>query len=89
MENIPAIPPHSFRVTLNQTSPGERLDAVLMEGLRAQDQNQKLKAISRAQFKVLFAEKKIQIKGQNAKPSSTLAKGTTYVDILGYESDSK
>jgi len=53
-----------------------------MEALRSQDENSSLKALSRAAFKKLFKEKKILIKGQPAKPSSELAAGTTYVDIL-------
>ena len=85
MENIPPIPPNSFRVIINQSQAGERLDAVLMKALRDQSQNQELKAITRTQFKALFDKKKIQIKGQTAKPSSTLAAGTTYVDLLGYK----
>ena len=40
---------------------------------------------SRTEFKELFKKKRIRIKGQPAVPSSSLAKGTTYVDILGYD----
>ncbi len=83
MENIPPIPPNSFRITLKQTMKGARLDSVLMEALRAQNQNLDLKNISRAKFKELFNKKMVQIKGQNARASSQLASGTTYVDILG------
>ena len=48
------------------------------------NKNEILKIISKAALKELFNEKKILIKGQRAKSSSALAKGTTYVDILGY-----
>ena len=84
---IPAQPQNSFRVTLQVASSGTRLDGILMEALRAQDQNAELKAISRANFKKLFASKRIMIKGQNARPASELASGITYVDILGYEAE--
>jgi len=80
--NIPPQPPHSFRITLTILNPRTRLDGVLMEALRAQKENLNLKNISRMQFKKLFSEKKILIKGQPARPSSELASGTTYVDIL-------
>jgi hypothetical protein len=82
MENVPPAPPHSFRVVLTQSVKGGRLDSALMEALRDQKEDLALRNITRTQFKKLFAEKKIQIKGQPAKPSSTLASGTTYVDIL-------
>jgi hypothetical protein len=85
MENIPPVPPNSFRVTLKQSQAGERLDSALMKALRDQAQNPQLKAITRSQFKALFDKKKIQIKGQTAKPSSTLAVGITYVDLLGFK----
>ena len=85
MANIPLTPPNSFRVTLNQSQGGERLDSVLMKALRDQNQNQQLKAITRSEFKALFEKNRIQIKGQTAKPSSTLAAGTTYIDLLGFK----
>ncbi|MCM2277241.1 MAG: hypothetical protein NDJ89_04140 [Oligoflexia bacterium] len=85
-ENVPAQPPHSFRVTLVLTSPRPRLDQVLMEELRKQNRNHFLRNLSRTEFKELFKKKRIRIKGQPATPSSSLARGTTYVDILGYES---
>jgi hypothetical protein len=81
----PAKPKNSFRVTLELSEPRDRLDQVLMEELRKQDRNLELKNISRAAFKELFKNKKIQIKGQSAKTSSSLARGTTFVDILGYK----
>ena len=57
---------------------------VLLEAIRAQEKNDELKRISRTAYKALFNEKKILIKGQAAKPSSALAAGITYVDILGF-----
>lgn len=80
--NEPAVPPNSFRVTLQIEHGRTRLDAQLMDALRKQDQNLKLKNISRSEFKELFKNKKILIKGQPAKPASELASGTTYIDIL-------
>jgi hypothetical protein len=84
MDHVPPVPPNSFRVVLEQSIPGGRLDSALMEALRNQSENPDLKALSRGKFKELFAEKRIQIKGQPAKASSTLARGTTYVDLLGF-----
>ena len=81
----PPQPPKSFRLTLELSFRAPRLDNVLLEALRAQDRNPELKAVSRSVFKKLFDDKKILIKGQSARPSSALAAGTTYVDILGYE----
>lgn len=81
---IPEKPAKSFRVTLNLESPESRMDNVLLTALREQDENQVLKNISRTALKDLFNEKKILIKGQRAKSNSSLAKGTTYVDILGF-----
>ncbi len=82
MSNIPPVPTHSFRVILQIDQGHSRLDSHLMEALRAQNENPQLKAISRTAFKELFKNKKILIKGQPARPSSELAAGTTYVDIL-------
>jgi len=82
--NIPPCPPHSFRVTLNLVFPESRLDNILLQTLREQDENMTLKHISRGALKELFNEKKIQIKGQRAKSNSSVAKGITYVDILGF-----
>ncbi len=84
MTNIPEKPSQSFRVTLNLDYPESRMDNVLLNALREQNENEDLKKISRAALKELFNEKKIMIKGQRAKSNSALAKGTTYVDILGY-----
>ncbi len=80
----PVKPPKSFRVTLNLDYPESRLDNVLLAALREQNENLTLRNISRGALKNLFNEKKIEIKGQRAKSNSALAKGTTYVDILGF-----
>jgi 23S rRNA-/tRNA-specific pseudouridylate synthase len=56
-----------------------------MEALRKQSRNLLLKNISRTEFKELFKAKKVRIKGQPATPSSALAEGTTYVDIMGFQ----
>lgn len=55
-----------------------------MEELRKQSRNLALKNISRTEFKALFKNKRVRIKGQPATPSSALAQGTTYVDIIGF-----
>jgi hypothetical protein len=83
----PARPANSFRVILVLNSSGQRLDTVLLTSLREQKQNLDLKNISRSVYKELFSTGKILIKGQRAKPSSTLAKGETFVDILGYKGE--
>ena len=80
----PEQPANSFRIALNLEFPETRMDNVLLSALREQNENEKLKIISRAALKELFNKKQILIKGQRAKSSSALAKGTTYVDILGY-----
>ena len=77
-------PENSFRITLNLEHPESRMDNVLLSALREQNENEKLKVISRKSLKELFLEKKVMIKGQRAKSSSALAKGTTVVDILGF-----
>ena len=61
------------------------MDQVLLEELRKQSRCLLLKNISRTEFKELFKKKRIRIKGQIATPSSGLAKGTTFVDIQGFE----
>jgi hypothetical protein len=60
------------------------MDNKLLASLKEQTENPQLQAISRAALKKLFTDGRIQIKGQRARPSSALAKGITYVDILGY-----
>jgi len=84
-DHTPERPPNSFRVILDLNTSGQRLDALLLKSLRDQNKNIDLKNISRTQYKELFSNGKILIKGQRAKPSSTLAKGETFVDILGYK----
>ncbi len=81
---VPALIPNAFRLTLNLDYAETRMDNVLLAALRAQNENTKLKEISRSALKELFNQKKILIKGQRAKSSSALAKGVTYVDILGF-----
>jgi hypothetical protein len=84
-DNIPPKPANSFRIVLELNRPEKRLDAILLQAIKGQDDNLTLREISRTAFKELFAAGKIQIKGQNARPSSGLARGTTYVDILGFK----
>jgi hypothetical protein len=83
-EIIPSQPANSFRVKLELDFPESRLDNILLNALRSQDENEELKSISRSALKELFNQKKIFIKGQRAKSNSSLAKGVTYVDILGF-----
>ncbi len=82
--NVPKIPKGAFRIVLELASPRPRIDQVLLDELRRQNLNIDLRALSRAKLKELFKNKRVRIKGQAAVPSSSLAKGTTYVDILGY-----
>lgn len=81
-DNIPPRPPNSTRITLELDKSESRLDTLLLQALRNQDENAKLKQISRVDFKELFNNGKVTIKGQRARPSSGVAAGTTYVDIL-------
>lgn len=83
-DHIPPQADNSFRIVLELNRAEKRLDSVLLQALRDQNENINLKNISRVAFKELFKNSKILIKGQNAKTSSALAKGTTYVDILGF-----
>ncbi|MFN7904605.1 MAG: hypothetical protein ACK5P5_05430 [Pseudobdellovibrionaceae bacterium] len=83
-EFIPPKPAKSFRIILELTRPEKRLDVVLLAEIKLQNDNLTLREITRTQFKELFKNGKILIKGQKANPSSALAKGTTYVDILGF-----
>lgn len=89
MTNEPEKPANSFRIVLNLDYPEPRMDNVLLNALREQDENVTLKNISRGALKDLFNNKKILIKGQRAKSNSALAKGTTYVDILGFKQENK
>lgn len=88
-DNIPPQPPNSFRITLELFRAEKRLDTVLLQAIKQQNENLDLREISRTAFKELFNSGKIQIKGQNARPSSALAKGITYVDILGFKRGKK
>ena len=75
-------PENSFRVTLDLERPKERLDYILIDTLKQQNENETLSRISKAQLKRLFSEKKVLIKGQNAKAKSPINSGITYIDIL-------
>ena len=86
MHKPPPQPANSFRITLELPS-RQRIDGVLLEALKNQEKNAALKNISRTGLKKLFKDKRIQLKGQSAVPSSALAEGTTYVDIMGYKED--
>lgn len=82
---IPPKPPKSFRIVLELNRSEKRLDVVLLAAIKAQNEDLNLREISRTQYKELFKDGKIQIKGQRATPSSAVAKGVTYVDILGFK----
>lgn len=82
----PPQPANSFRIELVLTF-RQRIDTKLLHELRNQTRNSALRAISRSALKELFKKKKIQLKGQAAVPSSLLAEGTSYVDILGYSDE--
>jgi hypothetical protein len=84
MDNTPKPLKGAFRVVLDLKFKQPRLDAVLLEALRSQSENLALKNISRTAFKDLFDKGAIKIKGQRARPSSSLVAGLTYVDILGF-----
>ena len=84
-DKIPPKPPNSFRIVLELNGAEKRLDNILLAAIKKQNENLDLREISRTQFKELFNAGKIQIKGQNARPSSAVAKGITYVDILGFK----
>ncbi len=79
---IPEQPENSFRIKIELDTPEPRLDVVLMDALLNQNENETFSTISKAHLKRLFNDKKVLIKGQNAKPKSTLNSGTTYIDIL-------
>lgn len=83
-EFIPPQPPKSFRIVLELNRAEKRLDNVLLATIKAQNENLDLREVTRTKFKELFTTGKILIKGQRATPSSAVAKGITYVDILGY-----
>lgn len=81
-DNVPPQPPGSTRITLVLERRSDRLDGILLETMRQQTDNKKLRDISRSALKALFSAHKILIKGQPARPSSSIATGTTYVDVL-------
>ena len=83
-EFIPPRPPKSYRIVLELTRAERRLDTVLLAEIKKQDGNLNLREITRTKYKELFSSGKIMIKGQKATPSSAVARGTTYVDILGF-----
>ena len=78
----PEVPENSFRITLELKNKETRLDLVLLDALVKQDENEDFKSISKTQFKKLFTEKRVLIKGQSAKAKSSVNSGITYVDIL-------
>lgn len=82
---IPKQPANSYRVTLEINRTASRLDNLLLAALKEQNDNLDLKNISRTQFKNLFNDGKIEIKGQRAKPTSKICAGTTYIDIIGFK----
>lgn len=82
--NTPEKPAGAFRIAIELEHPEDRMDNILLNALREQEENTKLKNISRSALKELFNQKKISIKGQRAKSNSSLAKGITYVDIEGF-----
>ena len=85
MDRIPERPENSFRIILKLEYPESRMDNILLNALRDQNENLTLKNISRSALKELFNDKRVLIKGQRAKSNSALAKGITYVDILGFK----
>jgi hypothetical protein len=88
MTKVPPQPANSFRLVIELTS-SQRIDSVLLDELRKQERNLDLKILSRTKLKALFKERRVQIKGQSAVPSSSLAVGTTYVDLLGFDEGPK
>ena len=83
-DHVPPQPAKSYRVVLELYKAEKRLDAVLLPYLKAQKDNINLAILTRGSFKKLFMDRRILIKGQPARPSSAIAKGVTYIDILGY-----
>lgn len=78
----PPRPPKSYRIVIELDRAEKRLDVVLLAALKNQNDNLTLREISRTKFKELFTTGRVLIKGQRATPSSGLARGKTYVDIL-------
>lgn len=81
-DHIPPQPPQSFRLVLELNSRASRMDNTLLAALKEQKEDLNLRVITRQGLKKLFSDGRVQIKGQRARPSSGLAKGLTYVDIL-------
>lgn len=79
---IPPQPANSFRIVITLGARANRMDNVLLQALKDQKDDLNLRNISRSALKALFTSGRVQIKGQRAKPSSALAAGVTYVDIL-------
>ncbi|MBC7692013.1 MAG: hypothetical protein H7222_09600 [Methylotenera sp.] len=75
----------SYFLTIELSTSRPRIDTVLLEELRKQNENHYLRNISRTEYKELFKKKRIRIKGQSAVPSSALAKGSTIIEVVGYE----
>ncbi len=80
---MPVKPPNSTRITLDLPVAEPRLDAALLKFIK-HSKDLKIGELSRAALKKLFTDGKIQIKGQRARPASSIAAGITYVDILDY-----
>jgi hypothetical protein len=81
----PPQPRNSCRVILELTAKS-RIDAALLAAFRGQaDVPAVLKTLSRSNFKKLFKDKRVHLKGYSVQPSTMIAAGTTYIDILGIE----
>ena len=64
---IPEKPADCFRITLNLEHAQDRMDNVLLEALRSQDENSDLKNISRTALKNLLLYSLIKAIGQLGK----------------------
>jgi len=80
--SIPDKPENSFRIKLELENKELRLDTILLDALQKQNENEELKHISKTQLKKLFTNKRVYIKGQNAKANSSINSGISYIDIL-------
>lgn len=87
IDQIPPLPDNCFRLKIELNARAKRMDTLLLQLLKVQKENLDLRIISRKALKDLFINGRIQIKGQKARPSSALAKGITYVDILGFKNN--
>ncbi|MDH4467893.1 MAG: hypothetical protein QE271_07535 [Bacteriovoracaceae bacterium] len=79
--SIPPVPENSFRITVHLDYAENRMDKILLKALQEQSENEELKKTTRSTLKALFAKGRVMIKGQVARPASSLAKGVTYIDI--------